>query len=132
MKFRMSWPYAGMDPKYRGNIAETQDELNKWAERVHRAGIQINCHAKSTDLLSAALPLCHVAELVRAGEVEPPSTGPSTRRLSHFSYARDLVGPAGVEPARLAAPCFEHGVSATSNHGPERLAERGRVERPNP
>jgi len=42
------------------------------------------------------------------------------------------VGPAGVEPARLAAPCFEHGVSATSNHGPERLAERGRVERPNP
>ncbi len=41
----MSGPYLGMDPKYRGNITETQDDLNKWVERVHRAGIQVNCHA---------------------------------------------------------------------------------------
>jgi predicted amidohydrolase YtcJ len=41
----MSGPYSGMDPKYRGNITETQADLDKWAERVHRAGIQINCHA---------------------------------------------------------------------------------------
>jgi hypothetical protein len=41
----MSGPYSGMDPKYRGNITETQDDLDKWVERVHRAGIQINCHA---------------------------------------------------------------------------------------
>jgi predicted amidohydrolase YtcJ len=41
----MSGPYAGMDPKYRGNITETQDDLNAWIERVHRAGIQTNCHA---------------------------------------------------------------------------------------
>src|SRR5580693_1463626 len=41
----MSGPYAGMDPKYRGNITETQDDLNAWVERVHRAGIQVNCHA---------------------------------------------------------------------------------------
>ncbi|HMB78792.1 MAG TPA: amidohydrolase [Vicinamibacterales bacterium] len=41
----MSGPYSGMDPKYRGNITETQDDLNKWVERVHRAGIQVNCHA---------------------------------------------------------------------------------------
>jgi predicted amidohydrolase YtcJ len=41
----MSGPYAGMDPKYRGNVTETQDDLDKWVERVHRAGIQINCHA---------------------------------------------------------------------------------------
>ena len=30
---------------YRGNITEPQDVLNAWAERVHRAGIQPNCHA---------------------------------------------------------------------------------------
>lgn len=41
----MSGPYSGMDPNYRGNITETQDDLNKWVERVHRAGIQVNCHA---------------------------------------------------------------------------------------
>jgi len=41
----MSGPYSGMDPKYRGNITETQADLNAWVERVHRAGIQVNCHA---------------------------------------------------------------------------------------
>jgi predicted amidohydrolase YtcJ len=30
---------------YRGNVATTQDDLNAWVEKVHRAGIQINCHA---------------------------------------------------------------------------------------
>ena len=38
-------PYPGSNPPYRGNVAETQDQLNAWIERVHRAGIQTNCHA---------------------------------------------------------------------------------------
>ncbi len=41
----LSIPYPGVTPPYKGNITETQDELNAWVERVHRAGIQINCHA---------------------------------------------------------------------------------------
>jgi predicted amidohydrolase YtcJ len=41
----MSGPYAGMDPSYRGNITEKQEDLDAWVERVHRAGIQVNCHA---------------------------------------------------------------------------------------
>ena len=41
----MSGPYSGMDPRYRGNITETQENLDQWVERVHRAGIQVNCHA---------------------------------------------------------------------------------------
>ncbi|MBA3406091.1 MAG: amidohydrolase [Gemmatimonadaceae bacterium] len=41
----MSTPYQGVQPTYRGNITETQDELDAWVERVHRAGIQVNCHA---------------------------------------------------------------------------------------
>ena len=32
-------------PPYKGNVTETQDTLNAWVERVHRAGIQVNCHA---------------------------------------------------------------------------------------
>jgi predicted amidohydrolase YtcJ len=41
----MSGPYSGMDPAYRGNVTETQQDLDAWVERVHRAGIQVNCHA---------------------------------------------------------------------------------------
>lgn len=39
----MSVPYAGTD--YKGNVTETQATLDAWVERVHRAGIQVNCHA---------------------------------------------------------------------------------------
>ena len=41
----MSVPYAGLDPSYRGNVTEAQGDLDAWIERVHRAGIQTNCHA---------------------------------------------------------------------------------------
>jgi hypothetical protein len=41
----LSIPYPGMTPPYKGNVTETQGDLNAWIERVHRAGIQVNCHA---------------------------------------------------------------------------------------
>jgi predicted amidohydrolase YtcJ len=41
----LSQPYAGTNPPYRGNITETQQDLDAWAERVQSAGIQPNCHA---------------------------------------------------------------------------------------
>ncbi len=41
----LSIPYPGMSSGYKGNVTETQDDLNAWIERVHRAGIQVNCHA---------------------------------------------------------------------------------------
>src|SRR3954464_11357211 len=40
----LSVPYPGQNG-YKGNVTETQDTLNDWVERVHRAGIQVNCHA---------------------------------------------------------------------------------------
>jgi len=39
----MSVPFKGTT--YRGNVTETQATLDAWVERVHRAGIQVNCHA---------------------------------------------------------------------------------------
>ena len=39
----MSVPFKGTT--YKGNVTETQDSLDAWVERVHRAGIQVNCHA---------------------------------------------------------------------------------------
>ena len=41
----LSIPYPNVQPPYKGNITDTQDELNAWVEKVHRAGIQVNCHA---------------------------------------------------------------------------------------
>jgi len=41
----LSIPYPGLNSGYKGNITDTQDDLNAWIERVHRAGIQVNCHA---------------------------------------------------------------------------------------
>jgi predicted amidohydrolase YtcJ len=41
----LSVPYPGVQPPYKGNVTETQEDLNAWVERVHRAGIQVNCHA---------------------------------------------------------------------------------------
>lgn len=41
----LSIPYPGVTPPYKGNVTESQDDLNAWIERVHRAGIQVNCHA---------------------------------------------------------------------------------------
>ena len=41
----LSTPYPGVTPPYKGNVTETQETLNEWVERVHRAGIQVNCHA---------------------------------------------------------------------------------------
>jgi predicted amidohydrolase YtcJ len=41
----LSIPYPGVTPPYQGNITIGQDELNAWVERVHRGGIQVNCHA---------------------------------------------------------------------------------------
>jgi len=32
-------------PGYKGNVTTTQEALDAWVERVHRARIQVNCHA---------------------------------------------------------------------------------------
>lgn len=42
----MSWSTGYPSrPGYKGNVTETQATLDDWVERVHRARIQINCHA---------------------------------------------------------------------------------------
>ncbi|MEZ5288086.1 MAG: amidohydrolase [Vicinamibacterales bacterium] len=41
----LSVNYPNVTPPYKGNVTETQEVLNEWVERVHRAGIQVNVHA---------------------------------------------------------------------------------------
>lgn len=51
----LSQPYSGTNPPYKGNVTESQDVLNSWVERVHRAGIQVNCHANGDVAIDMAL-----------------------------------------------------------------------------
>ena len=51
----LSVPYPGVKPPYKGNVTETQDVLNAWIERVHRAGIQVNCHANGDVAIESVL-----------------------------------------------------------------------------
>jgi predicted amidohydrolase YtcJ len=51
----MSVPYPDSKSGYRGNLTESQDVLNAWCERVHRAGIQMNCHANGDTAIDHVL-----------------------------------------------------------------------------
>src|SRR5262249_11830789 len=52
-KMALSVNYPGTN--YKGNVTETQDVLNAWIERVHRAGIQVNCHANGDVAIDSVL-----------------------------------------------------------------------------
>jgi predicted amidohydrolase YtcJ len=51
----MSVPYPDSKSGYTGNLTESQDVLNAWCERVHRAGIQMNCHANGDTAIDHVL-----------------------------------------------------------------------------
>ncbi len=51
----LSQPYPGVSPPYSGNLTETQEVLNAWIERVHRAGIDVNCHANGDVAIASVL-----------------------------------------------------------------------------
>lgn len=56
----LSVKYPGTD--YRGNITTTQEDLNAWVEKVHRAGIQTNCHANGDIAIDMYLTACERAQ----------------------------------------------------------------------
>ena len=60
----MSVPFPGRSPPYFGNVAQSQEALNAWAERVHRAGIQANCHANGDVAIGMVLTAYERAQAV--------------------------------------------------------------------
>ena len=48
-------PFAGSNPPYYGNITTTQEDLNAWAEKLQRAGIECNCHANGIPAIEMVL-----------------------------------------------------------------------------
>ena len=92
----LSTPYPGSEPPYQGNVTETQDDLNAWVERVHRAGIQVNCHANGDVAINMVLTAVERAQrLFPRADARP--------KITHCTLINeDLVRrikAAGVVPA---------------------------------
>jgi predicted amidohydrolase YtcJ len=92
----LSKPYPGITPPYQGNVTETQDELNAWIERVHRAGIQVNCHANGDVAINMVL-----AAIERAQQVFPRAD--ARPKITHCTLINEdllrRITAAGVVPA---------------------------------
>ena len=86
----MSRPYPGVSPPYYGNVTETQEVLDAWIARVHRAGIDVNCHANGDVAIASVL-----TAVERAQKLYPrPNARP---KITHCT----LVNPALI--ARIKA-----------------------------
>ncbi|HEY1305693.1 MAG TPA: amidohydrolase [Vicinamibacterales bacterium] len=71
----MSQPYPGSTSGYKGNVTESQEELNAWIERVHRAGIQVNCHANGDVAIDMYLTAVErVQKLFQRADARPKIT----------------------------------------------------------
>lgn len=78
----ISTGYPGTHPTYYGNVTTTQEALNAWAERVHRAGIQVNCHANGDVAIGMVLTAYE-----RALRLDPrPDTRP---KITHCTLIND-------------------------------------------
>ena len=99
----MSTPYAGVVPPYKGNVTETQDTLNAWVERVHRAGIQVNCHANGDVAIDMFL-----TAVERAQRVAPrPDSRP---KITHCTLVNDdlirRIKAVGAVPAMFTTYAY--------------------------
>ncbi len=99
----LSTPYPGVTPPYKGNITETQDELNAWIERVHRAGIQVNCHANGDVAIDMVL-----TAIERAQRVFPRTD--ARPKITHCTLINDdlvrRIKAAGVVPAPFTSYAY--------------------------
>ena len=91
----LSTPYPAMGG-YKGNVTETQDDLNAWIERVHRAGIQVNCHANGDVAIDMVL-----TAVERAQKLSPRSD--ARPKITHCTLVNDdlvrRIKAAGAVPA---------------------------------
>jgi predicted amidohydrolase YtcJ len=99
----LSTPYPGVTPPYKGNITETQNELNAWIERVHRAGIQVNCHANGDVAIDMVLTAVERAQrLFPRADARP--------KITHCTLINDdlvrRIKAAGVAPAAFTSYAY--------------------------
>jgi hypothetical protein len=99
----LSTPYPGVTPPYKGNVMETQDNLNAWIERVHRAGIQVNCHANGDVAIDMVL-----AAVERAQKLFPRVD--ARPKITHCTLVNDdlvrRIKAAGAVPAAFTSYAY--------------------------
>jgi hypothetical protein len=99
----LSTPYPGVTPPYKGNITETQDTLNAWIERVHRAGIQVNCHANGDVAIDMVL-----TAVERAQKLSPRAD--ARPKITHCTLINDdlirRMKTLGVVPAPFTSYAY--------------------------
>jgi predicted amidohydrolase YtcJ len=75
----ISRPYIGITPPFYGTLVETQDDLNAWCERVHRANIRITTHANGDVAIDRTLNACErMLKLYPRADARP--------KINHCSY----------------------------------------------
>jgi predicted amidohydrolase YtcJ len=99
----LSKPYPGVEPPYQGNVTETQDDLNAWVERVHRSGIQVNCHANGDVAIDMVL-----TAVERAQRLFPRTD--ARPKITHCTLINDSllrrIKAAGVVPAAFTSYAY--------------------------
>ncbi len=99
----LSVPYPGIKPPYKGNVTETQDALNAWIERVHRAGIQVNCHANGDVAIESVM-----TAVERAQNLYPRTD--ARPKITHCTLINDdlvrRLKAAGVVPALFTSYAY--------------------------
>jgi hypothetical protein len=98
----LSVPYPGQNG-YKGNVTESQDECNAWVERVHRAGIQVNCHANGDVAIAQYLTAIERAQkLFPRRDVRP--------KITHCTLVNDdlvrRIKAAGAVPALFSTYAY--------------------------
>lgn len=94
----MSRPYPGVSPPYSGNVTETQDVLDAWVLRVHRAGIDVNCHANGDVAIASVL-----TALERAQRAWPrPDARP---KITHCTMVNDEL-VRRIKALNVTPACF--------------------------
>ena len=99
----LSTPYPGVTPPYKGNVTETQADLNAWIEKVHRAGIQVNCHANGDVAIDMVL-----TAVERAQRVFPRAD--ARPKITHCTLINDdllrRIKASGVVPAPFTSYAY--------------------------
>ncbi|HLK67837.1 MAG TPA: amidohydrolase [Bryobacteraceae bacterium] len=96
-------PYPGISPPYKGNLTESQDDLNAWIERVHRAGIQVNCHANGDIAIGMVM-----TAVERAQRIFPRAD--ARPKITHCTLINDdlvrRIKAAGAVPAAFTSYAY--------------------------
>ena len=102
----LSRPFPGRTDGYKGNVTETQGDLDAWALRVHQAGIQLNCHANGD------VAIDHVLTAYERAQAVFPRKDPRFK-ITHCSLVTPellaRIKALGVTPALFSTYAYYNG-----------------------